>query len=233
MSGSAFTRAVTSTRPAPGGAQGTLTRPLRKLLIGYCEKSVSSKGLRDYLVKNAVELARANPSVEFVLMQRPQRAPLLRGYYRTCILTDQSMATRRSTPCKTARRRRLPRASSSCWRRAVRRRKSSSATRSRACPSLRVASGASSTTIPAHCSIALSPTSVPSAELHIHITCAARTPRDAIAPWRWTRCSAAKSARARQTQNRGAQIRQMRHIPLPSSRRAARGTQLQLAVCAL
>lgn len=233
MSGSAFSRAVASTRPAPGGAQGTLTRPLRKLLIGYCEKSVASKGLRDYLLKNAVELARAHPSVEFVLMQRPQRAPLLRGYYRTCITTDQSMGIRRSTLCKIARHRRLPRASSSCWRRAVGRRKSSSVTQSRACPSLRVASGASSTTIPAHCSIALLQLVYPRPKRYIHITCAARTTRDAIAPGQWTRCSVAKSARVRQTQNQDALIRQMRHIPLPSSRRAAHGIQLRLEVCAL
>ena len=87
MSGSAISRAAAGTRPAPGGARGTLTRPLRKLLMGYCEKSASSSGLRDYLLKHAADLARANPSVEFVLLQRPQRAPLLRGYYRAYQLT--------------------------------------------------------------------------------------------------------------------------------------------------
>ena len=87
MSGSAISRAAAGTRPAPGGARGTLTRPLRKLLVGYCEKSASSSGLRDYLLKHAADLARANPSVEFVLLQRPQRAPLLRGYYRAYLLT--------------------------------------------------------------------------------------------------------------------------------------------------
>ncbi|WFD35901.1 39S ribosomal protein L51, mitochondrial [Malassezia cuniculi] len=85
MFGTSILRVAASTRPAPGGARGTLTRHLRKLFIGYCEKSASSRGLREYLVKNAADLARANPSVEFVLVQRPQRTPLLRGYYRASV----------------------------------------------------------------------------------------------------------------------------------------------------
>ena len=75
-----FRRAL-STQPAIGGGTGTFTLPCRKLVIEYCEKSVASKGTRDFLLQQAAHLARAYPSVEFVVVPRPQHAPLLRGFY--------------------------------------------------------------------------------------------------------------------------------------------------------
>lgn len=77
-------RSALSTQPSPGGPRGSFTLPCRKLVIEYCEKSAASKGTRDYLLQNAAHLARTHPSTEIVVLPRPQRAPLLRGFYRTC-----------------------------------------------------------------------------------------------------------------------------------------------------
>lgn len=74
-------RSALSTQPALGGASGTYSLPCRKVVVEYCEKSVASKGTRDFLLQNAAALARSYPSVEFVVMPRPQRAPILRGFY--------------------------------------------------------------------------------------------------------------------------------------------------------
>lgn len=79
---SAFRNAL-STRPNPGGPRGSFALPCRKLVIEYCEKSAASKGTRDYILQQAVALARSHPSLELVVLPRPQKAPLLRGFYRT------------------------------------------------------------------------------------------------------------------------------------------------------
>lgn len=81
-------RQALSTKPALGGGVGTFSLPCRKVVLEYCESSVASKGMRDFLQQHIVELAHANPSVEFVVMPRPQRAPLLRAFYRTWLTTN-------------------------------------------------------------------------------------------------------------------------------------------------
>ena len=75
-------RSALSTQPRLGGAAGTFAIPCRKVVVEYCEKSVASKGTRDYLLQQAVSIARAYPSVEFVVIPRPQKSPVLRGFYR-------------------------------------------------------------------------------------------------------------------------------------------------------
>lgn len=84
MSRARIVRSALSTKPQPGGGLGTFTLPCRKMVIEYCEKSAASKGTRDFLLNQLAPLARAHPTVEFVVQPRPQRAPLLRGFYCTC-----------------------------------------------------------------------------------------------------------------------------------------------------
>lgn len=80
-------RVPLSTRPPLGGSSGTFVLPCRKVVLEYCEKSVASKGMRDFILQQANSLARAHPSVEFVVRPCPQRSPLLRGFYRMYNLT--------------------------------------------------------------------------------------------------------------------------------------------------
>lgn len=82
-------RSALSTQPSLGGPSGAFAIPCRKVVVEYCEKSVASKGTRDYLLQHALPLARKYPSVEFVVVPRPQRSPVLRGFYRTllCLTT--------------------------------------------------------------------------------------------------------------------------------------------------
>ncbi|WFD41492.1 39S ribosomal protein L51, mitochondrial [Malassezia psittaci] len=81
MSRARTVHSVLSTRPQAGGGKGTFTLPCRKLVVEYCEKSESSKGTRDFLLQRLEPMARAYPSVEFVAVARPQRPPILRGFY--------------------------------------------------------------------------------------------------------------------------------------------------------
>ena len=76
-------RSALSTQPRLGGPSGVFVMPCRKVVVEYCEKSIASKGTRDFLLQHAASLAHANPSVEFVIIPRPQRAPVLRGFYCT------------------------------------------------------------------------------------------------------------------------------------------------------
>lgn len=80
-------RVPLSTRPPLGGSSGTFVLPCRKVVLEYCEKSVASKGMRDYILQQASSIARTHPSVEFVVAPRPQKSPLLRGFYCTYTLT--------------------------------------------------------------------------------------------------------------------------------------------------
>ncbi|KAL7007188.1 39S ribosomal protein L51, mitochondrial [Cystobasidiomycetes sp. EMM_F5] len=58
-------------------------RPIRKLIIEYCEQWGSSDGMRRFVASaSGVEkLARNNPSVEFIVRRRPNRHPVVRGLY--------------------------------------------------------------------------------------------------------------------------------------------------------
>lgn len=73
-------RSALSTQPRLGGPSGVFVMPCRKVVVEYCEKSIASKGTRDFLLQHAASLAHANPSVEFVIIPRPQRAPVLRAF---------------------------------------------------------------------------------------------------------------------------------------------------------
>ncbi|AYO44849.1 54S ribosomal protein L51, mitochondrial [Malassezia restricta CBS 7877] len=100
--------------------------PCRKVVVEYCEKSIASKGTRDFLLQHAASLAHANPSVEFVIIPRPQRAPVLRGFYlngRTKVISTHNMQATQIMPkmqlildssgAKTHRLKRTPVASTS------------------------------------------------------------------------------------------------------------------------
>lgn len=54
---------------------------IRKLVFEYCDVRISSGPLREYLLKDVEALAARNPHVEIVVKQRPQRQPIVRGFY--------------------------------------------------------------------------------------------------------------------------------------------------------
>ncbi|KAN0060591.1 39S ribosomal protein L51, mitochondrial [Thecaphora frezii] len=76
-------RGSLSTIPAPGpaGSPGSFHLPLRKLVIEYCETNPSSAGTRQFLRASVPAWARAHPSVEVVVRQRPSLHPVLRAFY--------------------------------------------------------------------------------------------------------------------------------------------------------
>ena len=68
-------------RSTPSNGHATFVPQIRKLVFEFCDKRVSSAPLRDYLLKNVEELAVKNPHVEFVVRQRAQKQPIIRGFY--------------------------------------------------------------------------------------------------------------------------------------------------------
>ena len=56
---------------------------LRSLVISYCERSGSSRGVREYLSNYLVPFATANPQMQIVAQQRKDRHPYVRGVYVT------------------------------------------------------------------------------------------------------------------------------------------------------
>ena len=74
----------------------SFVRPIRKLVIEYCERWTSSTGIRSFIAATSSNrlrtsgsssppcletLARDHPSVEFIVRRRPHRHPVLRGLY--------------------------------------------------------------------------------------------------------------------------------------------------------
>ena len=54
---------------------------LRSLVISYCERSGSSRGVREYLSNQLIPFATANPQLQIVAQQRPMRHPFVQGEY--------------------------------------------------------------------------------------------------------------------------------------------------------
>ena len=54
---------------------------LRSLLISYCPKGGSSRGVREYAERLLVPFAEANPQIQIAWHMRPNRHPAVRGYY--------------------------------------------------------------------------------------------------------------------------------------------------------
>ncbi|KAI9428604.1 thioredoxin-like protein [Lactarius indigo] len=54
---------------------------IRKLVFEYSQNWSSSANTRTYLKNNLQNIARANPHVEVVVRQRPNRQPIVRGLY--------------------------------------------------------------------------------------------------------------------------------------------------------
>ncbi|KAH8084119.1 hypothetical protein HD553DRAFT_40853 [Filobasidium floriforme] len=82
--GSSATRAASSlagkSTAVPG--YGHFTSPLRKVHLDYHCDSVAQRGLRAFIRDDLVEVAKANPDVEFVVRRLKQgKAALLRGHY--------------------------------------------------------------------------------------------------------------------------------------------------------
>ncbi len=77
---SASTLAPPKTTPIPGFNHFVL--PLRKLIIDYNEVAPCQRGLRDFIRKPLVQLARENPEVEVLVRKVKQgKAGVLRGHY--------------------------------------------------------------------------------------------------------------------------------------------------------
>ena len=54
---------------------------LRSLLVQYCERGGSSRGTRDFLERMLVPFAEANPQINIAVSVKPNRHPLVRGWY--------------------------------------------------------------------------------------------------------------------------------------------------------
>lgn len=64
---------------------GSFVLPLRKLVLEYCPRAISSEPIRQWLRDGNVERwARDRPAVEVVVKERPGRHPIGRGEYREC-----------------------------------------------------------------------------------------------------------------------------------------------------
>ncbi|KZT67609.1 hypothetical protein DAEQUDRAFT_672837 [Daedalea quercina L-15889] len=72
-------RGQLTSQPANGHA--SFIPQIRKLVFEFCDKWPSSVNTRTYIHNNLEELARANSHVEFVVKQRTQREPIIRGFY--------------------------------------------------------------------------------------------------------------------------------------------------------
>ncbi|KAF9650682.1 hypothetical protein BDM02DRAFT_1288035 [Thelephora ganbajun] len=53
----------------------------RKVVFEYCNKWPSSANTRTFLLNHLQSVAKENPHVEFVVKQRNQKEPVVRGFY--------------------------------------------------------------------------------------------------------------------------------------------------------
>ncbi|KAH9836544.1 thioredoxin-like protein [Rhodofomes roseus] len=72
-------RGQLASRPANGHV--AFIPQVRKVVFEFCDKWPSSGNTRTYVHNHLEELARSNPHVEFVVKQRTQREPIIRGFY--------------------------------------------------------------------------------------------------------------------------------------------------------
>lgn len=79
-----FRASLPPTRPAPGYVPTTFTRPIKKLVLEYCDTWGSNEGMRRFIKSSdgIVKLAKENPSVEVVVRKRNYKHPIVRGLYR-------------------------------------------------------------------------------------------------------------------------------------------------------
>lgn len=77
------TRVLPRAQLASAGANGVgaFVPPLRKLVFEYDGAGAPSAHARTYLANQLESVARANPHVELVVRERPQRQPVVRGFY--------------------------------------------------------------------------------------------------------------------------------------------------------
>ena len=71
----------------------------RKLVFEYCDTYASSANLRTYIHNHLEHLARANPHVEFVVKQRSNREPIIRGFYSECPTSSRYTLTSHTPAC--------------------------------------------------------------------------------------------------------------------------------------
>ena len=68
-------------RAFPSNGHAAFVPQVRKVVFEYCDAWGSSANLRTYIHNRLEDVARANPHVEFVVRQRSNREPVLRGFY--------------------------------------------------------------------------------------------------------------------------------------------------------
>ncbi|KAF9258602.1 hypothetical protein L218DRAFT_728703 [Marasmius fiardii PR-910] len=66
---------------SPSNGHTIFLPQIRKLVFEYCDKWPSSHNARTYILNHVESLARTNPHVEIVVRQRPQKEPIIRGFY--------------------------------------------------------------------------------------------------------------------------------------------------------
>lgn len=72
-------RGQLTSRPANGHV--AFIPQVRKVVFEFCDKWPSSSNTRTYIHNHLEKLAQLNPHVEFVVKQRTQREPIIRGFY--------------------------------------------------------------------------------------------------------------------------------------------------------
>ncbi|KAM7440505.1 39S ribosomal protein L43 [Porites harrisoni] len=59
----------------PNRVFGRFVRPLQRLVLNYCQRGGSSRGIREYIDKNVVEFAKNNPEVTIYVRERNGKHP--------------------------------------------------------------------------------------------------------------------------------------------------------------
>ncbi|XP_073236229.1 large ribosomal subunit protein mL43-like [Porites lutea] len=59
----------------PNRVFGRFVRPLQRLVLNYCQRGGSSRGIREYIDKNVVEFAKNNPEVTVYVRERNGKHP--------------------------------------------------------------------------------------------------------------------------------------------------------------
>ncbi|KZV92087.1 hypothetical protein EXIGLDRAFT_823536 [Exidia glandulosa HHB12029] len=70
-----------SLKALPSNGSAFFIPQIRKLVFEYCEHQRGSALVRLFLVKQIEQLAHENPHVEFVVKQRNNKRPIVRGLY--------------------------------------------------------------------------------------------------------------------------------------------------------
>ncbi|RKP39374.1 hypothetical protein BJ085DRAFT_14748 [Dimargaris cristalligena] len=84
-------------KPAPfRNGVGAFVYPCRKLVLNYCERSGSSRGMLEYLMSGRLQnWAKEHPQVEVHVQPAPSRHPQIKGFFNNG--NERSVCTRKLT----------------------------------------------------------------------------------------------------------------------------------------